>query len=256
MTTKLLGILTLTAILGIAPTITSDSFASPTCNGQIPTILIDDPDTQKHTVIMGTDNDDVIHVQYSTITHLVIMAGEGNDSICIHSGANLIFAGPGNDTVITTSGANVIYGGSGSDNIQSDGGANIAFGEKGNDTIDLQGGHEPSYAIGGTGKDTIYIGSSKNGSFADGGDHNDTIYSSGTTKILGGNGNDKIYATNGHNKIHGGGGDDIIDAGKKTDIVDGGYGYDQCTHYVDIDSTYETKYPDKIDCEQITTIDY
>lgn len=143
--------------------------------------------------------------------HLVIRAGDGNDSITVGKGVAVqlrIEGGAGNDTIEVDKNVKAgqkIFGNDGDDKIQGGGGNDKIEAGAGNDTVD--GGAGDDYINGSTGDDKLY-----------GGAGNDVVY--------GGDGKDTLQGNAGDDYLEGGKGDDSISGGAGKDVVSGGIGDD------------------------------
>jgi len=160
----------------------------------------------------GTGNDKVQTTgDWNANLRLDVFADNGNNTVLLKSGENIVRAGSGNDTIqggsnkdiiLDAGGSNWIKGGSSHDQINVGGsGTNKIWGEAGDDTI-----------TGGSGSDTI-----------DGGTGLDWIRSNGgDDTIEGGSSRDRLMGGSGNDTIAGGAADDCIDGESGNDTVDGG----------------------------------
>jgi Ca2+-binding RTX toxin-like protein len=116
------------------------------------------PRNMKRYVINGFAGDDVIRVEGDLPAvfnprALIILGGDGNDTITGSRFADKIFGGSGDDNIVGFSGADVIHGEAGNDRIDGGYGGDRIFGEDGNDT--LVGGPGNDRLFGGPGDDTF-----------------------------------------------------------------------------------------------------
>jgi Ca2+-binding RTX toxin-like protein len=147
-----------------------------------------------------TGNDTLVNIEN-------FIGSQGNDSITVNGGVNVI-DGQGGDDVVNAGGNNdTVTGGSGNDTLN---------GENGNDTLD--GGIGADALNGGGGADTLV-----------GGADNDTL-SGGTENdiLLGGAGVDNLNGGNGVDTLTGGIGNDLMDGGVGNDffVFASGFGND------------------------------
>jgi hypothetical protein len=92
----------------------------------------------------------------STIDRIVIQSFAGADNLTINQGITtpvVILSGDGNDTISLGSGESYVYAGNNNDTVNVRDSRALVFGEAGNDIIN--GGSQPSVFVGGDGTDTI-----------------------------------------------------------------------------------------------------
>ena len=133
----------------------------------------------------------------------------GNESSLVDAttwtGSLIILAGDGNDT---------IKGGAGADAIRGEGGNDSLMGGGGNDTLD--GGDNDDILIGGAGND-----------FLQGKKHNDVLIGQdGDDELDGGDDVDILFGNEGLDVLTGGKGNDLVSGGLGTDTLAGGEGTD------------------------------
>lgn len=173
-----------------------------------------------------------------------ISGGDGNDTIVVGQGSNIVHGDAGDDLIRAIDGADTLYGDDGSDVILDTGGNNFIDGGAGNDTIVAYAGND--HLLGGDGHDVINDIGGNN--VIDGGAGHDTIVSAdGADQIFGGDDDDTITDIGGDNVIDGGSGNDrivvltgnnLIMAGAGVDIVLSGDGQDRIYAGVDLDIVY------------------
>ncbi len=116
---------------------------------------------------------------------------DGNNSIFVGTGADLVFGNGGNDTIRDHGGNNTLIGGAGSDSVQcTTAGTDLIFANEGDDTVGSASGQDTVF--GGIGNDQITGG-------ADGGQ-----------LLLGNEGNDTITGLLGIDTLTGGSGADVF----------------------------------------------
>ena len=180
--------------------------------------------------VTGTDGNDVIEVQESTVNYGNGVVVKSISATVKDQFGNILANGTfaansinsvkvdakgGNDTVVnSTDKIGRLHGGAGNDYIQGGSNRDYIYGGTGHDT--LKGGAGNDYIHGGSGNDKIY-GQSGNDSLH-GGSWHDTIY--------GGAGNDYITDVSGFNKLYGEAGNDYIQGGNYVDHIYGGTGHD------------------------------
>ncbi|MEP6923004.1 MAG: M91 family zinc metallopeptidase [Pyrinomonadaceae bacterium] len=163
--------------------------------------------------------------------HLVIKAGDGNDTIKVGKGVTVqlrLEGEKGNDTITVDQSVKIgqkIFGGDGSDTILGGGGNDKIEAGAGDDTVDGRGGDD--YVNGSKGNDTLK-----------GGVGNDVIY--------GGDGDDTIEGNDGNDYLEGSKGNDTIAGGKGTDVLSGGIGDDTLKGDAGNDVLYAGQGKDKL----------
>ncbi len=187
--------------------------------GTAPINIVDGPDANS---IVGNDGDNTISVSSGVD---VVTAGNGTDRLIIDYSAatasitgTLVNVSDGGTHAVTFTGVEnfTIKTGSGNDTVTVADGANVV--------------------TTGLGDDTITVGNGSN--FIDGGSNNDTItVGSGVNTVYGGIGNDTIIVGNGGNVVDGGDGDDGITAGTGNDVIVAGLGNDTVITGAGIDVT-------------------
>ncbi len=196
----------------------------------------------------GGDGDDTI--LGSADLNDTLIGSDGNDTITVGTGNNLIDAGDGHDTVDAGAGLDTIdagdgndlvVAGAGTDSIRAGDGNDVVSGDDDNDTINAGNGED---LINGNGGDDILLGDfgfdSLNGDAGNdsivggggrdslsGGADNDTLLGSGASDLLNGDaGDDSISGGTGFDSIDGGDGNDNIIGGLDADIIIAGAGSD------------------------------
>lgn len=144
-------------------------------------------------LIIGTDNDDVLHGQ------------AGNDELRAKDGRDLLYGHAGDDVLRGGRGDDVLYGNSGNDQVSGQAGDDLLFGGAGNDTLHGNGGAD--ILRGNTGDDLMH---------GDG----------GRDKLLGGDGADSMFGGRGNDVLLGGNGDDVLDGNEGNDRLLGQGGND------------------------------
>jgi Ca2+-binding RTX toxin-like protein len=204
-------------------------------------------------VFVGTSGDDLID-QSASMSDLIILGFEGNDTIRSGSGNDTIDGGLHSDSVEGGSGNDAIFGSqrcrdeTGNDRLFGQAGADFIEGGEGDDFLD--GGADSDVVVdlfGGT--DMLLGGTTNHGDTMAGGPGNDT-YDGGPGNDLivdsilleftlnvvdamgnpvpGGQNRSLIYTDGGGNDtMLGGDGDDSMNAGQGDDCVDGGAGNDR-----------------------------
>jgi Ca2+-binding RTX toxin-like protein len=166
------------------------------------TILV----TQSGGVVLVTING-TSYGPFTPTGKVKVFAGDGNDSVTVHSSVALpaeIHGDGGNDTLQSGSGGDLLDGGAGNDSLVAGSGADTLLGGDGNDTLQA-----------GAGTDRL-----------DGGDGNDLLTGgSGNDTFLGGAGDDTIVGGSGNDSLDGGAGNDSLDGGAGNDTLVGGAGY-------------------------------
>jgi fibronectin-binding autotransporter adhesin len=160
------------------------------------------------------------------ISRIVMFGREGNDTLTVHSGLNIVaqlFGEGGNDTLNGGGGHDTLDGGSGNDKLKGNGGDDLMRGGEGNDQLfggagedELRGGIGNDVINGEAGNDSLH-GEAGNDTQS-GGDGNDTL--------KGGDGNDTLKGDAGNDSLEGGIGNDTLFGGAGADSLDGGDGND------------------------------
>jgi Ca2+-binding RTX toxin-like protein len=156
--------------------------------------------------IVGTDGNDVIHVNIDgpSITH--VDAGAGDDTIEGSEASDILVGGAGDDTINGHEGNDWLHGGSGEDTIDGGDGADYIVGSDDND-----------YLVGSAGDDTIAGNAGNDELYATGG---------GSDILDGGKGNDYLVGNTGADtRLYGQDGDDVL-VGIESNTLDGGAGND------------------------------
>ncbi|MGA8114741.1 MAG: M91 family zinc metallopeptidase [Actinocatenispora sp.] len=240
---------------------TNDGFTLPPEATGGPAVIVDgdrvivNTGTGDDTVSVETDpgtGQQVVTVNGKTLTfppgqQITVRGGEGNDTISVPLGSHprlVLLGGQGDDTVQGGAGRETtlglwgddnLYGGAGDDRISGGAGRDYVEGDAGDDT--LTGGDDKDVIYGLDGADTVDAGEGDD--YVDGGHGDDTLTGGGGKDIVsGGTGDDTVRAGAGADTVYGGGG---------TDSVDGGPGSD--TTYVQTDDT-------TVDAEHVVTVEY
>jgi Ca2+-binding RTX toxin-like protein len=155
---------------------------------------------------------------------LILLGGDGNDTLTGGQANQLIVGGRGDDSISCSTGRkarNLVIGGAGDDTITATGQSLdssdmnvIILCGAGDDTV--QTSRSTDTIVGGEGDDHIDAGSGDDAIQGDAG--NDTI--------MGGAGNDKINGGAGDDWLIGNAGNDTIPTGPGRDTIDGGSGND------------------------------
>lgn len=124
--------------------------------------------------VQGWAGDDYIEVGSNVAANVLILGGDGNDTL--HGGA-------GNDTIYGGAGNDLIYGHGGNDSLFGETGADTLLGGAGNDTIS-----------GGNGADSIDGGAGNNVLNGDGGKDTIRCANGSVDTVDGGAGTDTVYA--------------------------------------------------------------
>jgi hypothetical protein len=177
-------------------------------------------------VIRSGAGDDTVTVDPNVRVNVVILGGDGNDTITGGAGSDTILAGAGNDKVQAGAGDNYVSGGSGNDYLA---------GGRGNDTLRGGRGEDVLYGLGGNDR----LAGGRGQDYLDGGDGDDRLY--------GGPGNDILFGGRGADRIIGGAGDDRAFGGQGRDTVLGGSGND--TAYIQKDDSAP-------DAEKVVQVEY
>ncbi|MDA0590820.1 MAG: calcium-binding protein [Planctomycetota bacterium] len=155
---------------------------------------------------------------------IIVVTGDGDDTVRSGSGSDHITTGNGND---------VVESGLGSDFIQTGAGDYVISGGGGNDTINAGAGDDSIH--GGDGDDEILAGDGADEVHGDAGNDtargeagNDTLFGGlGNDSLLGGDGDDVLNGDDGDDTLNGGAGDDTLDGGNGNDGLSGFTGNDQ-----------------------------
>ena len=163
-----------------------------------------------------------------------VIAGDGNDTIHVSEGANIVDAGAGDDLVsYAATHANILYGGAGEDTlavglrqspyfvVAADGSADDGM------TSVLQGFEH--FRVGGSFYND-FVSFRDGNDWADGGFGADALYGGGgNDTLMGGRGNDALYGGDGNDTLQGGSGADLLYGGDGRDRLMGGPGNDTLT---------------------------
>ncbi len=149
--------------------------------------------------LFGGDGADTIWVPFATAAETIVGgndSSDGNDSIGVGSGNDLLFGNGGNDFLNDVSGNDTYVGGFGNDTVVDNGGTSLIFGNQGNDFVGATG---VGTIYGGLGNDSVVTGTAP-GSLLFGNEGADTINSNGNgATVVGGNdsadGNDFVIGT-------------------------------------------------------------
>ena len=148
-------------------------------------------------------------IDSSTVDRIVILGGDGNDSITVDASVKeslMLVGGAGNDTISGGSGDDIIVGGAGDDNLEGLGGNDVIVGGAGDD-----------YGSGGDGRDTVQGGAGR-----------DSLYGGRDSDLLlGGSDNDYLDGGGGADGVYGQSDDDVVAGGRGDDYLDGGAGADR-----------------------------
>jgi len=181
-------------------------------------------------------------VPLTGLTGVVVVGGEGNDSLSADSSLTLpltLRGGAGNDTLVGGGGQCVLVGGAGNDSlIGGDGVSLLVPGARldytnaptGNDT--LMGGSGPSYADFSHRTDNLYLSNDNTGNSGDTAAGEATVIESSVTNIFAGTGNDTIVSTTPGSFLSAGyGSSQLTSAGTNTVLTAGpqGAGSDSVT---------------------------
>ena len=180
--------------------------------------------------LFGGDGADTIWLTAATGAETIVGgndSSDGNDSIGVGSGNDLLFGNGGNDFLNDVSGNDTYVGGFGNDTVVDNGGTSLIFGNQGNDFINTL---EVSTVFGGLGNDTAHIDGGGIYFLNEGNDYLETTPVVAPVTVVGGNdsadGNDTlIVGGNGH-IVFGNGGADIINIGNGAITGIGGQGND------------------------------
>ena len=179
--------------------------------------------------LIGSDGNDTITVGAgnnlisSGDGHDTVTAGAGNDTIDAGDGNDLVIAGAGNDSIRAGDGNDVVSGDDGNDFVNAGNGEDLINGNADDDT--LLGDFGLDSLNGDAGNDSLNGGGGRDS--LSGGDDDDTLNGSGANDLLNGDaGNDSINGGTGADSIDGGDGDDSIVGGLSSDIIFAGAGAD------------------------------
>lgn len=194
--------------------------------------FLPDEDDTDFFVGFGTGGDDVIGMSIDSsgrlrynlngrvskfdprdVLGIVVVAGDGADSVTIGGGIPATFFDPDLPTGVYIEGGNgndTLVGGNGNDTISGGAGKDFIEGGAGNDRLNGNGSRD--LLVGGLGNDRLY-----------GGEGDDTLSGlSNVDRLYGGNGNDLLLGGTGNDKLYGEAGNDTLNGGKNTDLFDGG----------------------------------
>lgn len=173
--------------------------------------LIDTGAASHNVVILGGDGADTIE---SSRGADVLVGGKGNDVLDGGFGNDVLEGGEGADTLRGGDGDDVLRGGPGNDVLEGGAGNDVLEGDDGADT--LRGGDGDDVLRGGAGNDVL-----------EGGAGDDALYGeAGDDLLRGGDGNDELIGGEGNDVLEGGAGDDLLDGGAGADTLRGGAGDD------------------------------
>jgi Ca2+-binding RTX toxin-like protein len=145
---------------------------------------------------------------------IIVITGDGDDTVNSGDGFDHITTGAGNDVVNSGLGNDLILAGAGDDVIHAGGGGDTIHAEAGDDTI--HGGAGDDEAFGGDGSDEVH-----------GDDGDDTLRGeAGNDSLFGGLGNDILLGGDDDDVLNGDDGDDTLNGGAGNDALDGGNGND------------------------------
>ncbi len=185
-------------------------------------------DVGSRSVTRNVAGDDNVFGTSDDLQAVVIVAGDGNDTVDLTSGnANnpvtypmRIIAGGGDDTVTGGLGADTVEGGAGNDEIFSGGGNDVVDAGAGDDYVfagaDLATYDQPTLDAGFFDRDTIV-----------GGEGDDTLSGGLDENVIeGGPGNDLLNGSGSRDTLRGGEGDDLLRGFGNRDLLVGGEGND------------------------------
>jgi Ca2+-binding RTX toxin-like protein len=137
---------------------------------------------------------------------VLILGGDGNDTLAGGAGNDALLGGAGNDDLSGGKGDDLLFGGAGNDTLTGGTGDDFIFGGLGNDSVDAGVGDDIIFAIdgpdtvnAGDGDDTIFVG--VEGGLIDGqaGDDSFMVVSNSTAVVVGGPGSNQTNpTTSGH----------------------------------------------------------
>lgn len=199
----------------------------PKCQGKTVTMTVDVNDGS---TVYGTSVDDVIRILDGPVT---VLAGDGNDTVCVLADLSFVDGGPGDDLIVGGPGPDILLGREGVDNLQGGDGIDYLLGGAGND-----------FVVGGAGDDAIYgdegddlVAGGEGHDYIDGGEGaDDLLGGAGSDRIWGGpgddlvdgeDGDDLLYGEVGNDELHGADGDDEIYGGDGDDELFGDAGWNQ-----------------------------
>jgi Ca2+-binding RTX toxin-like protein len=145
---------------------------------------------------------------------IIVITGDGDDTVNSGSGDDHITTGDGNDVVNSGLGSDFVLTGAGDDVISGGGGNDTLNAEAGDDT--LHGGDGSDEILGGDGADEVH-----------GDDGNDTARGeAGNDSLFGGLNDDNLFGGDDDDVLNGDDGDDTLNGGAGNDTLDGGNGND------------------------------
>jgi len=173
--------------------------------------------------VNGIDFPNIPRSEISSVTHITIHCGAGNEKvICSHLGTTVnggagddhLIGGNAPDALNGDDGDDRLDGGEGNDALNGMNGDDTLNGEEGNDLMD--GGAGNDLLNGGVGDDKMY-----------GGSGDDEMYGwTGNDKMYGDDGNDHMYGEDGNDYMNGANGNDYQEGGNGMDEMHGGSGMD------------------------------
>ena len=185
-------------------------------------------DTLSVNTLSGDDRIDASGVAASSVAHVVVKAGAGNDTLIGSAGASQLFGGDGNDFFIVGTGHDLLSGDAGDDRF-------VWTAGHGSATVDGGTGVDRVEVNGGTAAETFLVGIGAAGHLSVSGNDGTpfAIDMSGVENVVvsAGAGDDTITAGNGlaaltQLTLDGGSGNDTITGGDANDILIGGAGND------------------------------
>jgi Ca2+-binding RTX toxin-like protein len=216
-----------------------------TFNGELTNV---DRSAVKRLIANGTAADDFIDLSGirdgeldGLLSPIMVLAGDGDDTVYGSSTADVISAGVGNDFVVGAmgddtidgeSGDDSLMGGGGDDDISGGGDDDIVSGHSGRDRLKGDAGNDrvsgsrgDDTLDGGTGDD-ILLGGRDNDDLH-GGDDDDVLDGQGGVNTLAGEGgNDLLVSDQIAQRLDGGDGDDTLVGSSQGDTLNGGGGND------------------------------
>ncbi|MEO8152145.1 MAG: calcium-binding protein [Rhizobacter sp.] len=196
-------------------------------------------DTLSVNTLAGDDRIDTSGVAASSVAHVVVRAGAGNDTLIGSAGASQLFGGDGNDLFIVGTGHDLLLGDAGDDRF-------VWTAGHGSATVDGGTGVDRVEVNGGIGAETFFVGVGAGGHLSVSGtdgtpfaidviDVENVVVSAGAgddtltagnglaalTQLTldGGSGNDTITGGDGNDILIGGAGNDVISGGRGNDLV-------------------------------------